>query len=121
MSAKEGEIECFVAQKMTDEEVVAKYAVALDARRKKLGLEDGEEDSQKTLPWESVHEILEELREKFESREDQIRKRASDEERWRSMQREHPSPRAVSGRPPCPMTAASAPRCVRGFEGRPAR
>ena len=38
MSAKAGEIECLVATKVTDAEVVAKYAVALDARRKKLGL-----------------------------------------------------------------------------------
>ncbi len=75
-------VECWVARPFVDCEDVAKYAVVFQARRNKLGLEEGEEDNMAPLPYNAVHEILEELQEKFHARPDQVRKRAADENTW---------------------------------------
>ena len=44
-------MQCFVARPFCDGEIVAKYAVVLQARRNKLGLGEGEEDTMEPLPY----------------------------------------------------------------------
>ena len=71
-----------MATPFTDREIVAKYAVVFQARRNRLGLQDGEEDTLKPLPYETVQEIFQELQLVFNERSDQIQKRQEDEKAW---------------------------------------
>ena len=75
----EPQVPSFVARPICDREIVAKRAVVFQARRNKLGLEEGEDDTMQPLPYDSVHETLQELQQKFHSRPDQVQKRAADE------------------------------------------
>ena len=74
--------QCFVARPFSDSEIVAKYAVVLQARRHQLGLKDGEEDPMVMLPYETVQAILQELQDLFNARSDQMEQRLLDEEAW---------------------------------------
>ena len=74
--------ECFVAQPFCDREIVAKYAVVFQARRNRLGLKDGEDDTMEPLPYEMVQQILQDLQDLFNARPDQIRKRKEDQMAW---------------------------------------
>ena len=73
---------CFAARPMTDGEVAAKYAVLLQARRNKLGLEEGDDDTMEPLDQDRVTEIVMELSRVFQARPDQRRKRRDDQARW---------------------------------------
>ena len=78
---------CYAARPMTDGEVAAKYAVLLQARRNKLGLEEGDDDTMEPLDQDAVSEIVKELMTLFHARPDQRAKRAADEERWQDRER----------------------------------
>ena len=74
-----------MARAYTDREIVAKYAVVLQARRNKMRLGEGEDDTMRTLSFDEVLEIVKELQDKFHSRPDQVRKRAVDDEQWNNL------------------------------------
>ena len=78
---------CYAARPMTDGEVAAKYAVLLQARRNKLGLEEGDDDTMEPLDQDAVSEIVQELATLFHARPDQRKKRADDQERWEDKER----------------------------------
>ena len=86
MQNKTSTQECFQARPQSDSEIAAKFAVLFQARRNKLGLQEGEDDTMEVLSWDVGQEILKELAQLFHARPDQRLKRAADEERWRNRQ-----------------------------------
>ena len=79
-------LECFTARPQSDSEIAAKFAVLFQARRNKLELREGEEDTMEVLSWEAVQDIMKELEQLFMARPDQRLRKQDDEQRWRNRQ-----------------------------------
>ena len=61
MQNKTSTQECFQARPQSDSEIAAKFAVLFQARRNKLGLREGEEDTMEVLSWDAVQDIMKDL------------------------------------------------------------